>query len=145
MRHNISLYQKFVDNQVERQKLRENLSRLDLEAAYYNKMCQHDIGFKVYNYMSKKTGVVETIFCPICGKNELIFYGHGIEKTVFIKSKIVNLTNLQVSNVEKLIKLIRELVISDLSYYYDEDNDVADLEKSLYEIINKNNMKLIKK
>lgn len=144
MKYNIQMYKHVIDIQKKRRELREALASLDLKIVLFNKQCQHDVIFKISDHHLYSVGIIETCYCPICGKTEEIHNGREIEKTQFRKSIVVDLTKLQVANVEKALNLIHDEVVQNINFYYNEENEKDTLESKMYDVINKNNKTRVK-
>ena len=139
MKSNISIYKHLIDARNKRAEIKKELSSLDLKIFYLNKQCQHDIIFVVTDHCLHSVGIIKNYYCPMCGKQENIYDGHDVSQTVFKMSRQIDLTKLQVANIEKALELIREEVNKHVSIYYDEDNDVESLTTRVYAVINQKN------
>ena len=139
MKSNIYIYKHLIDARKKRAELKKELSSLDLKIFYLNKQCQHDIVFIVTDHCIHSVGIIKNYYCPICGKQESIYQGHDVSQTAFRKSRQIDLTKLQVANIDKALELIREEANKHVSIYYDEDNDVESLTARAYAVINQKN------
>ena len=136
MKDSIKIYNRAIFLQRERSRLQEQLTNVQRQLVVFNRQCEHELVFQLTDNHLHKIGVLITCFCPICGKKDAIHDGKPIMLTPFSKSKIIDLTKIQVANMDKALELIRDEVTHNLNYYYDENKESSELEENLYSVIN---------
>ena len=116
--------------------LRKEIQNLSEERIDLQSKCPHTIIIQASNHKPHKLGPIHTCFCPICEKLEKIYLTHEIDKTQFTGSKIINLTRLNYEDYKQFFTTIKNEILQNYSYYYNEDISIDELTQSIIKRLN---------
>ena len=121
-------------------KIREEkkiIDKLHNDCLKMMEICSHELVFKYINKHPRKMIIDGYYFCPACGKNIRCIDNEMLNKSVFSKSRIIDLTNLSLEGNKDVFSSIRKEVYTNIDYYYDkeidEDTIASTMEKILFD------------
>lgn len=117
-------------------KLKKEIQSLAEERLNLQNKCPHTIIIQASNHKPHKLGRIETCFCPICEKIEKTYPSYDIEQTPFINSKIINLTRLNYEDYKYFFTTIKNEILSNYEYYYNEEINTDELTQSIIKKLN---------
>ena len=106
-------------------RLHKQLDRVNMKILGLMEECSHEIVFKYSDDHPRKVGLVESYYCPACGK-----YAHFIvagQEQPFKTSRIIPLTNLSLVASSDLYHTIRNEVYMNMDFYCNPETPIEDL------------------
>ena len=113
----------------------EIINNLHKECLKMMDICSHDLVFKYINKHPRKIIIDGYYFCPVCGKNIRCIDKEALNKSIFNKSRIIDLTNLSLEGSKDVFSSIRREVYANIDYYYDKEIDEDTLASTMEEIL----------
>ena len=146
---NFDIYESLIEIKAERDRLKQEESALMYKQSLLQLACTHDVCIKLWDHQSHKIGYIYYLFCPICGKVQKLLPFTEVEKTTFVNSKIIDLTEFNYNDFESkksFIDTIQYEIIKNYNYYYNDNSNTEDLSNKLYESIKpKSKIKILDK
>lgn len=120
-------------------KLERDEKKLRWKENKLKKKCSHELVFKWDHNEFYKVGKIYTCFCPVCAKSIDIIPNsdmHNIEKSVFKRSKIVEINSDKSENEFNYSKFIEDEVLSNMEYYYNSDSTIEEKSETISDKLN---------
>ena len=142
MSKSINIYNKMQELYRDHKLFEEKIFKINTEMNVIRDKCPHEMVIIFSDHLPKMIDNLCHCYCPFCGKTLSIYTGHGINKTIFATSKILDLTETVIESKEEL-DIIQDEIISNYPYYKN-NNDIKELETGLINILKEKN-KVLKK
>ena len=96
-------------------------------------ICEHEVLVKWLVGLNKASTLVAEYYCPACGMKKNMCYSR--ENEIFFKSQIIYLTNINLIDDLETLHQIREEIINNYDFYYDENISEKEKAFKLYDKI----------
>ncbi len=114
-------------------RLHKQLDDINIKILGLMEECPHEIVFKYSDDHPRKVRLVESYYCPACGK-----YSHFIvagQEQPFKTSRIIPLTNLSLVASSDLYHTIRNEVYMNMDFYYSLETPIEELTSQMESLL----------
>lgn len=133
MNKQIKIYKERLQAERKYQELEDQLESMKDTLDTIKNECQHRVILTFGDHRHHKVNKLVNYYCPACGKSGYLYPEITIMKKYFKKSKIVDLSDIE---LETSFSAISEHIFSNYSYYYDNDTSCEEISESMREFIN---------
>jgi len=114
-------------------RLHKQLDDVNIKILGLMEECPHEIVFKYRDDHPRKVGLVESYYCPACGKNSHFIVAE--QEQPFKTSRIIPLTNLSLVASSDLYHTIRNEVYMNMDFYYSLETPIEELTSQMESLL----------